>query len=222
MTRLYSSGLSPSSSSLVRRWTAPAATAALWALAVASAVFWLLRLSAPADALLPPAATTRRVASADSSAVARLLGAVATAKTVVATAEATSRFALLGVVAAGTRHGAALISMDGKPARPWRVGAQLGDGYVLQSVAPRAATLGVGTGSAASFTLQLPVREPISLGRVTPASVSGSAIAPAPSMPAATPLPPVMAPAPGVVAPPAPMFVPQGGQVPDAPGQAVQ
>jgi general secretion pathway protein C len=167
-------------------------------------VFWVLRISAPADALAPPVATTRLVASADPAAVARLLGAVPKTNTVAATPEAASRFALWGVIAYGTSRGAALISVDGKPPRPWRVGAQLGEGYVLQSVGLRAATLGASVDSAPAFTLQLPVRAPINLNRPASAQSPGSVLSVGPSIPFMTPLPPVMAPPPGAAPTPAP------------------
>ena len=57
----------------------------------------------------------------------------------VATPEAASRFVLLGVVADTDGQGAALIAVDGKPPRPFRVGAKVADGYVLHSVSARAA-----------------------------------------------------------------------------------
>lgn len=159
----------------------------------------MLRLSAPADALAPPAATTRLAADADPTAVARLLGAVPAVNAATVTPEAASRFALSGVVAYGTTRGAALISIDGKPPRPWRVGAQLGDGFVLQSVGPRSATLGASVDAAPAFTLQLPVREPIDLSRpaVTPSPGMGAGMSIGPgSMPMSIPatLPPVIAP----------------------------
>ena len=199
MTSLHISGISSSSRSSGLRRTAPVATAtaALWALAAASAVFWMLRLSAPADALAPPAATTRLAADADPAAVARLLGAVPAVNAATVTPEAASRFALSGVVAYGTTRGAALISIDGKSPRPWRVGAQLGDGFVLQSVGPRSATLGASVDAAPAFTLRLPVREPIDLSRPSssssPSMGTGMSIGPG-SMPMPATLPPVIAP----------------------------
>ncbi len=217
MNSLYSPGLSVTSRSLGLRWAAPAATVVLWTLAAASAVFWVLRLAAPADALAPPVASTRLVAAPDPVAVGRLLGAVPKVDTVTAAPEAASRFALWGVVAYGTSRGAALISMDGKPPRPWRVGAQLSEGYVLQSVGRRSATLGTNLESAPAFTLQMPVRAPISLNRPLTGSPSGSAVSSGLSLPGTTFLPPVMAPPPGVVGLPAPMYTPQGGLMPVAP-----
>jgi len=115
--------------------------------------------------------------AADSDSVARLLGVLPESRTAPVAPEAASRFALSGVVADPSRQGAALISIDGKPPRPFRVGSTVGESYVLQSVGLRSATIGMHADGPAAFTLQLPVRAPI--------SVSSPALAvPPPTMPA--------------------------------------
>ena len=63
---------------------------------------------------------------------------------------------LVGIVANAKNSGAALISLDGKPARPYRVGAKVDDGLVLKSVAPRRAMLASGPDAPESVTLELP------------------------------------------------------------------
>jgi general secretion pathway protein C len=140
------------------RWPSAAATALVWALAAASIVFWGLRLAAPSDALAPPPVAAAVQAPPDPALVARMLGAVPGRAEVAATPEAASRFVLLGVVADGAQQGAALIAVDGKPARPFRVGARVADGFVLQAVDTRAATLGASFDAPPAFTLQLPTR----------------------------------------------------------------
>ena len=139
------------------RWPAPVATVAVWALAAASVVFWGLRLSAPADALAPPAVAVAP-AAVDPVMVGRLLGAVDVPVVAAATPDAASRFTLMGVIADTDGRGAALIAVDGKPAKPFRVGAPLADSYVLQSVGARAATVGGSAQGPTAFTLQLPAR----------------------------------------------------------------
>jgi general secretion pathway protein C len=140
------------------RWPAAAATAAIWALAAASVVFWGLRWTAPPDAVVPPAATRLR-AEPDPAAVARALGSASNQPVAaVAVPEAASRFALLGVVADADRQGAALIAVDGRPARPFKVGAQVADGFVLESVTARSAALGAGGGGEPILVLRLPTR----------------------------------------------------------------
>jgi general secretion pathway protein C len=138
------------------RWPAAVATAALWALAAASAVFWGLRWAAPPDIAAPPAATRSQI-EPDPAAVAQALGSASNQPVVAAPPEAASRFALLGVVAGADRQGAALIAVDGKPARPFKVGATVADGFVLQSLTARSAALGAGGGESA-LVLQLPTR----------------------------------------------------------------
>ncbi len=73
-----------------------------------------------------------------------------------------SRFKLLGVLAPLPRAegppseaGVALIAVDGKPARPYAVGAALDTGLVLQAVGRRSASIGP-SGGAPSVELELP------------------------------------------------------------------
>jgi general secretion pathway protein C len=140
------------------RWPSATATTVLWALAAASVVFWGLRLMSPSDAVAPPALSSSAAVAVDPAAVAQMLGVVPSQANVVATPDAASRFQLLGVVADADQQGAALIAVDGKPPRPFRVGATVADGYVLHSVSARAASLGASVDAAPAFTLQLPAR----------------------------------------------------------------
>ncbi len=56
--------------------------------------------------------------------------------------------------------GAALIAVDGKPARPFRVGTLVEEGLVLQSLEGRRALLGAERGGPSTLTLELPARQP--------------------------------------------------------------
>jgi general secretion pathway protein C len=116
-------------------------------------VFWALRLASPTDAVAAAATMPRPSVTADSDAVARLLGVLPASRTAQVAPEAASRFALSGVVADPSKQGAALISIDGKPPRPFRVGSSVGDNYVLQSVGLRSATIGTQADGPAAFTL---------------------------------------------------------------------
>jgi general secretion pathway protein C len=69
-------------------------------------------------------------------------------------ASLSSRFVLTGVVADQSHSGAALIAVDGKPPKPFRVGANVDENLVLQSVDSRSAVLG--SGGAPVLTLELP------------------------------------------------------------------
>lgn len=125
----------------------------VWALAAASVVFWGLKFAAP-SAVRPiaPAAGFGQAAP-DPQRVAQLLGAGAPAGNAPAAA---SRYALLGVVADPDGVGAALISIDGRPAKPYRVGAPVHADLLLQSVAPRKAVLATAMNAPAQQTLELP------------------------------------------------------------------
>jgi len=132
-------------SPLPPRLTAGLLTLALWALVAGSALWWWLRvgqLSAPVRA--PVVGAGPAVAAVDSAQVARALGATASAPAAAAPApDLAGRLALRGIVTYQGR-GAALIAVDGKPARPLRVGAALegvDGGWRLRSLSPHVAVL---------------------------------------------------------------------------------
>ena len=70
-----------------------------------------------------------------------------------------TRFALIGVIAGQGAGGAALIAVDGKPAKPFRVGGVVDGDLLLQSVAPRRAELAPRMDGPAAFALEMPVRK---------------------------------------------------------------
>ena len=145
---------------LQSRWAVAGSTFLLWALVAGSAVFWGLKISARSAAVPAAPLATRVAAPADSVAVARLLGATsATGAAVAAAPSLATRFSLVGVVASASHHGAALISIDGKPARPFRVGAPIDEGLVLQSVQARKAVLAASANGRSVLTLELPARK---------------------------------------------------------------
>lgn len=180
---------------------APAVAAfALWALAAGSALFWALRGATPAPAPAPVAGTAS-LPPVDVQAVARALGAVAAAPVAAPPPPPiASRLALRGVVTQGGR-GAALLSLDGQPAKPYRVGAAIEDGWRLHAVTPHAATIAATDGSQRA-TLQMPERGA--------RARSDSAAEP----PAA--LPPALPDAPAPAMPPAPAGSPLAPALPAA------
>jgi general secretion pathway protein C len=139
--------------------TARALAFLTWAAVAASAMFWGLRLfvsapPAPANAM---AVSTQSVAANDFS---RLLGRAPTVATAAVQPDAASRFRLVGVVAPkslaeGTSEGLALISIDGKPPRHYRVGTSVEGETTLLGVSARGAELGP-SGGPATITLNLP------------------------------------------------------------------
>ena len=160
-------------------WWLRIATFLLAALAAASAAYWALKWSAPAATGSAPSAALSfsRTAQTDPQVVARLLGGGQ--KTVLTLVEsAASRFKLMGVVANRAHGGYALIAVDGKPARPYQVGAALNESLVLKSVAPRSAALAASVDAPASFTLELPVLASAPASNAAP--TVAAAVAPAP------------------------------------------
>ena len=140
-------------------WGVRLGTLAIWALAAASAAYWGLRLTARPPGMPAPTAAPAPVA-ADMQAMARLLSAVTAQTPQAAAAPVSSRFALVGVLAGQQGgSGAALIAVDGKPAKPYRVGATVDAGLVLQSLGPRQARLGAGQEGVTTVTLEMPVRK---------------------------------------------------------------
>jgi general secretion pathway protein C len=164
---------------MLARWT----TLVVWALAAACALFWGLKLAArPA-----PVPAQAQVASAGPGVrgdLTRLLGADPLAlQAVVAEPAADARFSLLGVVTPrsprAAREGVALIAVDGKPARAYRVGAAVGDGHVLSAVSARGATLGP-QGGGADVTLSVPPPPTAATGTLPVAGASSGAEPPRP------------------------------------------
>jgi general secretion pathway protein C len=139
-------------------WTVRGVTFLLWAVAAASAVAWGLKLSAGPGAVPPAVAGARTTAPVDTAALARVLGSSGPAPAAGAApqAPAPTRMSLLGVVADRSRQGAALISVNGRPPKPYRVGSLVDEGLVLKSVEGRRAVLAASMDGPAVLTLDLP------------------------------------------------------------------
>lgn len=128
-------------------------------LAAACAVYWGLKWPGAGASSNATSMAAPDAAPVNPQALARALGggsAVVAPVSVMAVASVASRLLLVGVVANRHSGGAALISIDGKPARPYRVGARVDDALVLQSVAPRRAVLAASLQGPASMALDLP------------------------------------------------------------------
>jgi general secretion pathway protein C len=135
------------------RWVLQTTTLVVWALAAGSTAYWGLRLyTGRGEAANLPVATAPT--AVDSLTVARVLGARAQAA--MPQASIASRFVLQGVVAGTPGGGAALIAVDGKPARPFRVGSAVEEGLILQSATARQATLAGTQEGPALVTLDMP------------------------------------------------------------------
>lgn len=165
----------------------------MWALAAGSALFWGLKLFARAPAA-PPQTELAVPGAGLRGDLTRLLGVDPPPPVVVAAPAAPppdARFALIGVVsprpAQAVREGVALIAVDGKPARAYRVGAAVEGETILKSVSARGATLGPRQGSA-EISLNLAPPAPAQTGNL-PGLAPDAVRAPMPQRPVAVPLP---------------------------------
>jgi general secretion pathway protein C len=136
------------------RLVLPAATLLVWGAVAFSALTWGLRWSATGAPPSNATAAVQALPEVDASAAARSLGAVSVQAAAAPTLA--SRFQLLGVMTAGPNAGAALIAVEGKAAKPYRLGAVVGDGLVLQSAQGRRVSLGVAVDGPSALVLELP------------------------------------------------------------------
>jgi general secretion pathway protein C len=172
----------------------------VWAMVAVSAVFWLTRLLARADAAPPHAVTVSANAAVAAADLSRLLGSTRTASldSAAPVPAVDARFKLIGVVAprSAAATGLALIAVDNKPPRPVSLGGVVDGSLVLLAVNHRRAELGP-AGGAATVRLELPAApEPNRSTRPTAAVAPTPAGSPPPPLPA-MPLPGVPTPPPG-------------------------
>lgn len=139
-------------------WSPRLAAGFLWAGAAALAVFWGLKLSAPRQVAAVPQAGNAQAVQADGAAMGRVFGVQDGARA--AAPVAPTRWRLMGVMAGkNSGGGAAIIALDDKPAKVYRVGSTVAEGLVLQALqsdAPRAVTLGASVDGPAVVTIELP------------------------------------------------------------------
>lgn len=146
-----------------RRWPWAGWSAGLvWLLVAASAVQWGLRLWVQGRAV-PAQAQTVGVAQASQGDPARLFARAAPVSAPAAS-PARDRFRVLGVVAA-TDGGFAVMSVDGKPPRAYRVGASVDAQWVVLGVQQRRVDIGPGGGQA-TVVLDLPAMPAAATGQL--------------------------------------------------------
>lgn len=182
----------------------------VWAFVAGAIVFWGLRLF-----VTPTSAPAHAVAVVDGVGgggdLSRLFGAEA-APEVEAPPPESTRFKLVGVLAerqADGRFGVALISIDGKPARPYRVGASVEDNLKLKAVSANSASFGSTQGTTA-FTLEVPRLPEPATSTLNPVDSSQLQVIPPPAVQAPeVPQPPQ--PTPPQTVPPPPEAAPVEG-----------
>jgi general secretion pathway protein C len=157
---LYDAGM-PSSSLLLQPF-APAflrvTSLLVWAVVAYSAVVFALQWGdgVPVEAVVAGSEQKQVAPDVDALALSKALGAAPVQS---ASASLASRFVLVGVMDGGPSQGVALISVDGKPAKPYRVGQTVSDGFVVVGTGPKKAELGPQLGASSSLVLELPVKK---------------------------------------------------------------
>lgn len=140
-------------------WRVRAVTFFLASLAALSATYWVLKgMQGQSVSAATPVANAGPAAP-DPQTLARALGggqSVVSAVSGAVPASVRTPYVLVGVLADSAKGGAALISVDGKPAKPFSVGATVDGNLVLQSVSGRHAVLADSAQGSAPITLDMP------------------------------------------------------------------
>jgi general secretion pathway protein C len=116
-------------------------------LAAGSVAYWFWLRSGQDGAALTPYAV-QEISPLAGSDLARLLGRPEPDSAASLAPVVNGRFALTGVLAGSGTGGAALISVDGKAAKSYKIGDLVADQLYLQSVARRSVVLSDRTGKA--------------------------------------------------------------------------
>ncbi|MDO5653844.1 MAG: hypothetical protein Q4G39_07045 [Brachymonas sp.] len=164
----------------------------VWALLAASAFFWIW--ASPRQQAPVSATSVTPALQGDPAQVARLLHQTEAVATVQTASPLASRMQLRGVAMQAAGTGVVILVVDGQPAKPYRTGDEVADGWIVQSLALRSATLANGN---QSLVIELPEQ-------ATQTDPDTSALPPAHALPpqAVAPVPaPVYAPPPVTVAP---------------------
>lgn len=130
----------------------------VWAVVAYSAVIFALQWGGgvPIDAVVVGSEQKQVTPDVDTLSVSKALGV---APVQPASASLASRFVLVGVMDGGPSQGVALISVDGKPAKPYRLGQTVSDGFVVVGTGPKKAELGPHLGVGSALVLELPIKK---------------------------------------------------------------
>jgi len=165
------------------RWAPRLASLVLFALLCAIVAYWSMRLLEPPVRIAPAGSLAGRDLSAGLPQAATLFGRAGAGDGAVARAVA-SNFKLLGLIADPDR-GAAILSVDGRPAEAFGVGAKIDDTHTLKSVDRSGAVISHG-----AEEIRLDAPETASLDILTSGPAPGGGTPPGAVAPPARPLPP--------------------------------
>lgn len=165
----------------------------VWALVAGSVLFWGLRLFIKAPQV-PAQTVVAELGAGARGDLSPVFGSDPVAAVAAAEPEpaADARFQLIGVVSPlrsqTSSQGVALIAVDGKPAKAYRVGAVVDGQTVLQSVRARGAALGP-RGGPVQVALDLPAPGAAATGSPGDPALAAVPAAPPPSLSRNSPLP---------------------------------
>ena len=161
---------------LAASWSLRLITLAVWLVAVLCGAYWAFKFVAAKPVNANTAASTPAIV-VDSAAVAKLLGAIDNVAEKQTITPASSNYALFGLAMEKSGRGVALIATDGKPAKPYRVGSKVADGWVLKSISRTDVILAASMDAADGMKLDLPIRQPAT-SMVAPVSARNQMPAP--------------------------------------------
>jgi general secretion pathway protein C len=146
---------------MTKLWPSRVMAFLLWLVVAATATYWILKIAGLTRATTTSGVVVPEAPTAAPEDLARVLGpsnagaVTAAGVAIVPAMDPGSRMRLLGVVADRRHAGVALISLNGEPPRPYRVGSELEGGYKLTGVATRTATLSPAGQGTTPITLEL-------------------------------------------------------------------
>lgn len=143
-------------------WTLRLFTLMVWLLVGLCVAYWAFKFitTKPLEATAALAVPTVAV---DSKAVGKLLGATDGIAVKAVNMPASTKFVLFGLANSVGGQGFALIALDGKPAKPYRVGTLVADNLVLKSISKTGVMLATSLKAPDGVTLELPARKPANM-----------------------------------------------------------
>ncbi len=175
---------------MLKKFAAAAVHLVFFALVMAIAAYWGVRIFTPAPTAAPPPLPPPPLRDPDPVAAARMFGKVERVQAV------TSNIQAVGAFSAG-KDSSAVLSVDGRPARVFLLGQDVGPGTKLVAVTPEAVVLDTG---GARQEIRLPARAIAAFGGAPPppnftregntlsAPTAGGATAGRPNPPSGTPI----------------------------------
>jgi general secretion pathway protein C len=201
---------------MLKKFAAAAVHLVFFAIVMAIAAYWGVRIFTPAPTAAPPPLPPPPIRDPDPVATARMFGKVERVQAVSTNVQA------IGAFAAG-KDSSAVLSVDGRPARVFLLGQEVSPGMKLVEVGPQAVIVETG---GARQELRLPARAVAAFGGAPPPpnfTREGNTLT-APSAGAGAPRPPgAPGAAPGgLPQPPQPQQLPQPNPPPGAPAGQTQ